>query len=211
MVEREGCCCAGEGEKEAGLVSRNRVLATFLGEFDLTQSQEVMAGLSDEIDAAADDNSRGMEAEGDLNRFFDGAGGRGWDSRGFGGGEEIGYLGRSWRVDRGQDNVVEDWEKDLGHLTQGLIAQAGEDEALALPGLRNETWGNETWIGGLTCGKGCAESPGSSGVMSYVENEFGMIGEGESLQAAGPAGVCDALLDGGRSDGEVAVLSEFDR
>jgi hypothetical protein len=33
--------------------------------------------------------------------------------------------------------------------------------------------------------------------VGYVENEFGLVGEVDSFQAAGPAGVSYASLDGG--------------
>ena len=172
--------------------------------FDLTQSQEVMAGLSDEVDAATDDDSCGIEAEGDLNRFFDGAGGSGWDSGGFGGCEEIGYLGGARGVDRGQNDVVEDGKEDLGHLAEGLIAKTGEDEALAPPGLRSETWGTRigltslpgSQIGWFGCAQGGAEGPRSGGIMGYVENDLGLSGQGDFFEAAGPVGVSDASLDG---------------
>jgi hypothetical protein len=91
-----------------------------------------MAGFAYEIDAAADDDSCGVELEGELEGFFDCAGGGGWDSRGFGCCLEVGDFCGAGGVDRREDDVVEDGEENLGHLAEGLVAQAGEDQALAV-------------------------------------------------------------------------------
>jgi hypothetical protein len=92
-----------------------------------------MAGFADEIDAAADDDPGRVEAEGDLDSFFDGVGGGGWDAGGFSGGEQVGDFGGARGVDGREDDVIEDGEEDLGHFAEGLVAEAGEDEALRVP------------------------------------------------------------------------------
>ena len=140
-----------------------------------------MAGLAYEINAAGDDDPGWIETEGDLDGFFHGAGGGGWDSGGLGGGEEIGYFGGTRGVDGREDYVVEDGEEDLGHLAEGFVAEAGEDHDLAgtgIPHLRGEMWGTRFCARFLRlrraeCG---AEGPGAGGIVGYVENELGTIG-----------------------------------
>jgi hypothetical protein len=89
--------------------------------------QEDVAGFPYEINATADDDSGWFECEGDLDGFFHRRGGSGWDSGGLGGGEEIGYFSGARGVDRRENDVVEDGEKNLGHLAERLVAEAGKD------------------------------------------------------------------------------------
>jgi hypothetical protein len=58
-------------------------------------------------------------------------------------------------------------------------------------------------------GDGGAESPGTGGVVGYVEQELGTAGEVEEFEAARPLGIADTCFNGGVGDIVTFLVTDF--
>jgi len=154
---------------------------------------------ADEIDGAGcDDEAVGWGEGAGLGKSGGEIGdGLGRDVEGLGSGGEGFERGGAGIVDGGEEDViamavgiagggVKEWEEDLGHLLEGLVAEATEEERARL--------------GGGELGDGSAEGPGSGGVVGYIEQEIGALGEGEEFEAAGPRGIANTRFNIGVCD-----------
>ena len=155
-----------------------------------------MADFADHIHGAGgDDEAVGRSDGSSLGEGGSDVGsGVGGDVEGVGGGEELFDAGGAGVVDGGEDDVVvravgtgvEEGEEDLGHLPEVLVAETAEEE-----GARLALWKMRD---------GGTESPGSGGVVGYVEQQAGTLFELDEFEAARPSCVANSLFNVGVCD-----------